>query len=203
MPSQPSDRKKRLRAVIAVGLVASAAMTGGVGMMKRQQMARGQIRKVEPLSSSGVGLDRESAERIAAREEVIIARLDSSGATIFRTGPIQLQWGGASDPTLDATDAKLPPWSARKEVRAALAGQHMVGQYWPEATALVTTVAQPIPEGGALYIVKGLSVSIVLHPAVMVLMDFAMLILIAGIGFLLYRIDRWRTRRYLLPEDEP
>lgn len=151
----------------ALGLVLASLGGAAFGLVYRQVAARAQVAKLERLPFMVTGWDRPSSEPVAAQEGVIVARLDMGGATIFRTGPVPVARGEGGQ-MLDAADARLPPWAARDEVRAAVAGNRTFGRYWvADGNVLVQTLAQPVPEGGALYIVTGLHMSKFRQPAVL------------------------------------
>jgi two-component system sensor histidine kinase ChvG len=113
------------------------------------------------------GLDSVSPETVASRESVVVAWLDAMGAVTQRTGSVPLAHsaiGGVGEKivgerggqTLDHADAQLPPWPARDEVRAALAGTRAFGQHLtPDGAALLITLAEPRGDGGVLYILTG------------------------------------------------
>ena len=106
-------------------------------------------------------------ETVARRAGVVVAWLDARGAIVRRTGSVPLAHsaiGGVGEKivgepggqTLDHADAQLPPWPARDEVRAALGGVRSFGRHLtPDGSALLLTLAEPRPDGGALYVMTG------------------------------------------------
>jgi len=108
-----------------------------------------------------------SPQAVAAREGVVVAWLDARGAVVRRTSSVPLAHsaiggvgeklvGEPGDETLDRADAQLPPWRERSEVRAALAGTRAFGRHLlPDGSALLLTLAEPRPDGGALYVLTG------------------------------------------------
>jgi signal transduction histidine kinase len=112
-------------------------------------------------------LDSVSPDVVAARERVVVAWLDARGAVTRRTGSVPLAHsaiGGVGEKivgerggqTLDHADVQLPPWPARDEVRAALGGVRSFGRHLtPDGSALLITLAEPRPDGGALYVLTG------------------------------------------------
>jgi two-component system sensor histidine kinase ChvG len=108
--------------------------------------------------------------RTAAGGHVLVARLDASGAPaaapqganaalessavgivgerLFTRRPEAHPLAGA--------DAALAPWPAREEVREALAGRRAFGRHLTSGgDALLITLAVPLPDGGALYLLTG------------------------------------------------
>jgi len=112
-------------------------------------------------------LDSVSPETVATREGVVVAWLDAKGAVTRRTGSVPLAHsaiGGVGEKivgepggqTLDHADAQLPPWPAREEVQAALAGTRAYGRHLtPDGSALLLTLAEPQADGGVLYVLTG------------------------------------------------
>ncbi|HMF44046.1 MAG TPA: hypothetical protein VKQ32_25405 [Polyangia bacterium] len=183
----------RVRVWWRVGLLVAAAALAAAGlrMLQYQGRAREQVKKLERLPFMVNGWDRPTSEPAAQREQVIIARLDMQGATIFRTGPVSV---ARSSKLLDTFDAQLPTWPARDEVRAALAGNRTFGRYWtPDRSVLIQTLAQPVPEGGALYILTGMYVSKSEQPANAAL--FMLIVVVALFLMRLIEVTRSRSRR--------
>jgi two-component system sensor histidine kinase ChvG len=97
--------------------------------------------------------------RLDARGQVV-ERLSGAGATLESSGigalGERLLAGRVQDHPLERADAALPPWTEREEVRAALAGQRAFGSYLtPAGDARLVTLAEPLPGGGARYLVTG------------------------------------------------
>jgi signal transduction histidine kinase len=113
------------------------------------------------------GHDSVSPDTVARREGVVVAWLDARGAVTRRTGSVPLAHsaiGGVGEKlvgepggqTLDHADAQLPPWPARDEVQAALAGTRAFGRHLtPDGSAMLLTLAEPRADGGALYVMAG------------------------------------------------
>jgi signal transduction histidine kinase len=111
--------------------------------------------------------DGVSPDAVARREGVVVAWLDAKGAITRRTGSVPLAHsaiGGVGEKlvgepggqTLDHADAQLPPWPARDEVQAALAGMRAFGRHLtPDGSAMLLTLAEPRADGGALYVMAG------------------------------------------------
>ena len=86
---------------------------------------------------------------------------------VARTGPVLLAHsaigsvgeklvGEPGGQTVDRADAQLPPWTERDEVRAALAGTRAFGRHLtPDGSAMLLTLAEPLPGGGARYLLTG------------------------------------------------
>lgn len=116
--------------------------------------------------------DAAERARLAARAHALVARLDARGAlvgapdgagadldssAVGALGERLVALTGKVDPhSLARADAALPPWPERSEVREALAGHRAFGRHLtPEGDALLITLAEPVPGGGALYFVTG------------------------------------------------
>jgi hypothetical protein len=184
-PSPPSQ--SRVAPFIALALVALAVVLS-TRWVADSVASRTQKQRLERLPFQIDPSDRAGCEPIAAREGVIIARLDMQGATRFRTGSVPL--AGASDGrTLDDADRQLPPWPGRDEVRAALAGNRSFGEYRTPDGAHVLTLAQPRPDGGVLYLVSG----VVRGTVTRVVSRAIQIVAFASIAVAL--VVRWRTRR--------
>ena len=107
------------------------------------------------------------SDTVAAREGVVVAWLDARGAVVRRTPTVPLAHsaiGGVGEKlvgetggeTVDRADGQLQPWRERDEVRAALAGTRAFGRHLlPDGSALLLTLAEPRPGGGALYVLTG------------------------------------------------
>jgi two-component system sensor histidine kinase ChvG len=108
--------------------------------------------------------------QIAVRAHALVARIDARGEVVERIGgagvPLEssalgavgerLFAGRVQDHSLERADAALPPWSARDEVRAALAGRRAFGSYLtPAGDARLVTLAEPLPGGGVRYLITG------------------------------------------------
>ena len=154
--SHPTVRTALLLAVPVLLLILLMPLIMlGVGLLRERSATRGQVDLLHRVPLMTNGWDPKSAEIVGAREGVIIARLDPQGGTVFRTGSVPLV-AGSGGPTLDAVDSQMPPWPTREEVRAALAGNRTLGRHrTKDGSALVLTLAQPLPEGGALYVLTG------------------------------------------------
>ena len=108
-----------------------------------------------------------SVDQLAAREGAVIAQLDAQGHVVTRTAPVLLAHsaigsvgeklvGEPGGQTVDRADAQLPPWTERDEVRAALAGTRAFGRHLtPDGSAMLLTLAEPLPGGGARYLLSG------------------------------------------------
>jgi hypothetical protein len=159
-------------------------------------VGRVQKQRVERLPFEINLSDRAACEPVAAREGVIIARLDMQGATVFRTGPVPLS-GRSNGRMLDDVDAQFPPWPARDEVRAALAGNRTLGQYRTPDGAQVMTLAQPRPDGGVLYLVSGVSRGLVTTAVLRGIEILAFVLLVVAL------VVRQRQRRRARPDGPP
>jgi len=140
---------------IAMVVVLVLAVPVGVAAYREHQGARARVAWLEHLPFTFGAFDDRQCDQAAAREHVIIARLGMTGATLYRTKAVfpAFEPGG---PTLDEVDAEMPPWPAREEVRAAIGGNVRFGCYRSDERLVeLLTLAQPVPEGGALYIVTG------------------------------------------------
>jgi signal transduction histidine kinase len=119
------------------------------------------------LAAATVAPGGASLDQLAAREGAVIAQLDADGHVVRRTAPMLLAHsaigsvgeklvGEPGGQTVDRADAQLPPWTERDEVRAALAGTRAFGQHLtPDGSAMLLTLAEPLPGGGARYLLSG------------------------------------------------
>jgi hypothetical protein len=140
------------------------------GQISERRHARAQTERLERVPFLINVDDLASCNAVAAREGVVIARLDMGGATLLRT----------TSTSLDRADAQLPPWPARVEVRAALAGNRTFGRHVPpNGSTVVLTLAQPRPEGGALYLLTGVERSWLGQVGAPLLVGYTLAILLA------------------------
>jgi two-component system sensor histidine kinase ChvG len=154
---------------IALLLIALPLLIMSVAWVYERWMVRAQQRELARLAAEVAGADAGTRAHAAARARTLIARLDARGEVVERSSADVLlrhsplgsvgerlagEWG--ADEALEHADAHLPPWAARPEVAAALGGARAFGQYLtPDGTALLVTAAEPLPGGGALYLVAG------------------------------------------------
>jgi len=129
--------------------------------------ARAQADHLARIPLLLAGLDSVSPDTVTMREGVVVAWLDAKGAVTRRTGSVPLAHsaiGGVGEKivgepggqTLDHADAQLPPWPAREEVQAALAGTRAFGRHLtPDGSALLITMAEPQADGGVMYVLTG------------------------------------------------
>jgi len=148
-------------------LVLLPSLLIGVAWIYEGFATRAQSERLERIPFKVDVLNDPSPDVIAAREGVVIAALDMQGTIVKRTGSVPLAHsaiGGVGEKlvgepggqTLDHADAQLPPWPAREEVRAALAGTRAFGRHLtPDGSALLLTLASPRPDGSVLYILTG------------------------------------------------
>jgi signal transduction histidine kinase len=107
--------------------------------------------------------------RLGRRLRLEIARLDARGTVVARSGTMSLALGrsamgqlgerlvGADAPeSLATADASLGPWEERTEVASALRGQRALARHLSKTgETLVMSLAEPLPGGGALYLIAG------------------------------------------------
>ncbi len=158
---------------LPLGIIGVAAAYERHVVQERQQglaRAAAEVRAAD-LTAHGAPAGDGARERIATRAHVLLARLDPHGAVV---GPIAgagtslessalavvgeriVSVGRVEAHPLVRADAALPPWPARPEVQAALAGQRAFGRHLtPDGAALLITLADPLPGGGALYLLAG------------------------------------------------
>lgn len=154
-PSVPAKSRPRRWLPLGMALLLLAGVPVARAARREHRAAQARVDRLARLPFTFGMFDDRQCERAAAREHAIIARLDMQGAMLFRTRAA-VPLGEAGGPTLDQADALLPPWPARAEVRAAVGGNVTFGQYaTADGSAEVLTLAQPVPEGGALYILTG------------------------------------------------
>ena len=169
MPRRPPARSLYFKLLqLGLVLVLLPSLLLGVAWIYEHFATRAQSERLEriPLMVDAA-LDSVSPETVARREGVVVAWLDARGAIVRRTGSVPLVHsaiGGVGEKivgepggqTLDHADAQLPPWPARDEVRAALGGVRSFGRHLtPDGSALLLTLAEPRPDGGALYVMTG------------------------------------------------
>jgi two-component system sensor histidine kinase ChvG len=169
----PSRRPRRLRVTLVelgLALVVLPLVLLAVAVVYERWSTGEQQRMLSRAAAVAAAGSPVERARLAARDRVIIARLDATGTVVERAPPAATPLGhspigavgerlvgeGEHEQTLDRADAQLPPWTARAEVRAALAGAPAVGQHLtPDGEALVVTAAAPLAGGGALYLLAG------------------------------------------------
>ena len=152
---------------LGLALVLLPSFLIGIAWIYEHFASRAQTEHLARIPRMIDALDSVSPDVVAARERVVVAWLDARGAVTRRTGSVPLAHsaiGGVGEKivgepggqTLDHADAQLPPWPARDEVRAALGGVRAFGQHLtPEGSAMLITLAEPLPDGGALYVLTG------------------------------------------------
>jgi two-component system sensor histidine kinase ChvG len=168
---QPRSLRTRLAQLGAVLLLLPAALIGFAFAYEQWVVGverRALAEAADALASSA--LDAAGRARAATRAHALVARLDARGVLVERLdggGPSlessalgavgeRLFAGRAEPHPLARADAALPAWSARDEVREALAGRRAFGRHLtPEGDALLVTLAAPLPDGGALYLITG------------------------------------------------
>ena len=148
-------------------LVLLPSLLVGVAWIYEHYASRAQVDHLARIPLMIDALDNVSPDSVAVREGVVVAWLDAKGAVTHRTRSVPLSHsaiGGVGEKivgehggqTLDQADAQLPPWPAREEVQAALAGNRTFGRHLtPDGSAMLLTLAQPRPDGGVLYILAG------------------------------------------------
>jgi two-component system sensor histidine kinase ChvG len=152
--------------LLPVGLI---TLAGGY----EQWVVREERATLERLAGALAGAATPNAAaraRAAAGGHVLVARLDASGAPVAEPAGADAALessavGAVGERLFDRraqahllarADAALPPWAAREEVQSALAGRRAFGRHLtPEGDALLITLAEPLPRGGALYLVTG------------------------------------------------
>jgi len=152
---------------LGLALVLLPSLLIGIAWIYEHFAIRAQTERLARIPLKITTLDNVSPDAVARKEGVVVAWLDPHGATVRRTGSVPLTHsaiGGVGEKivgepggqTLDHADAQLPPWEARDEVRAALGGVRSFGQHLtPDGSALLLTLAEPLPGGGALYVMTG------------------------------------------------
>jgi two-component system, OmpR family, sensor histidine kinase ChvG len=135
--------------------------------IRSQSEALERLATATATGTGTAGPDAAAHDELAARERAVIARLDAGGRVVARTGSVLLAHsaigsvgeklvGEPGGQTVDRADALLPPWTEREEVRAALAGTRTFGRHLtPDGSAMLLTLAEPLPGGGARYLLTG------------------------------------------------
>jgi two-component system sensor histidine kinase ChvG len=168
MPRPPPARSLYYKLLqLALVLVLLPSLLIAIAWIYEHFAARAQTQRLERIPEMIAARDRPSPDAVARREGVVVAWLDARGAVVSRTGSVPLAHsaiGGVGEKivgerggqTLDHADAQLPPWPAREEVQAALAGTRALGRHLtPDGSALLLTLAEPQAGGGALYVLTG------------------------------------------------
>ncbi len=152
---------------LGLALVLLPSLLIGIAWIYEHFATRAQTDHLARIPLMIDALDSVSPDVVATRERVVVAWLDARGAVTRRTGSVPLAHsaiGGVGEKivgerggqTLDHADVQLPPWPARDEVRAALGGVRSFGRHLtPDGSALLITLAEPRPDGGALYVLTG------------------------------------------------
>jgi len=152
---------------LGLALVLLPSLLIGIAWIYEHFASRAQTDHLARIPLMIDALDSVSPDVVATRERVVVAWLDARGAVTRRTGSVPLAHsaiGGVGEKivgerggqTLDHADVQLPPWPARDEVRAALGGVRSFGRHLtPDGSALLITLAEPRPDGGALYVLTG------------------------------------------------
>jgi len=167
MPRRPPARSLYFKLLqLGLVLVLLPSLLLGVAWIYEHFATRAQSERLERIPVM-INARDVPPETIARREGVVVAWLDARGAIVRRTGSVPLAHsaiGGVGEKivgepggqTLDHADARLPPWPARDEVRAALGGVRSFGRHLtPDGSALLLTLAEPRPDGGVLYVSTG------------------------------------------------
>ena len=152
---------------LGLALVLLPSLLIGIAWIYEHYATRAQTDHLARIPLMIDALDSVSPDGVAAREGVVVAWLDAKGEVLHRSGSVPLTHsaiGGVGEKivgerggqTLDHADTQLPPWPARDEVRAALGGVRSFGRHLtPDGSALLITLAEPRPDGGALYVLTG------------------------------------------------
>jgi len=170
---QPRSLRTRLAQLGLVLLSLPLGIIGVASAYERQVVRERQqwLARAAAEARAADPADDGARERIATRAHALLARLDARGAVVGRIagggtaldasaltvmGERIVSVGRVEAHPLVRADAALPPWPARPEVQAALAGQQAFGRHLtPDGAALLITLADPAPGGGALYLLTG------------------------------------------------
>jgi two-component system sensor histidine kinase ChvG len=158
---------------LGLALVLLPSLLIAIAWIYEHYAARAQTEALERLAAATAAtgapgsIGDTAVDRLAARGGAVIARLDAEGKEVARTAPVLLAHsaigsvgealvGEPGGQTVDRADAQLPPWREREEVRAALAGTRASGQHLtPDGSAMLLTLAEPLPGGGVRYLLTG------------------------------------------------
>jgi two-component system sensor histidine kinase ChvG len=169
---QPRGLRTRLAQLgVALLLMPLALITFAAGyegwVVSEQRAALGHL--ADALLAAHTP-DETTRAQAGAGKHVLVARLDASGTAVAapQGANVGLEWsavgavgerlftGHPEAHPLAAADGALAPWPAREEVREALAGRRAFGRHLtPEGDALLITLAVPMSDGGALYLLTG------------------------------------------------
>jgi signal transduction histidine kinase len=127
---------RRLRAAAELARSAGARDLGTLGWRLRVEIAR--------LDAGGRVVERSDT----AARALVHSRLGRLGERLV---------GGGEPESLAAADRALGPWAARQEVVGALGGRGpaVAKRVSPSAETVVIALAEPLPQGGALYLLSG------------------------------------------------
>lgn len=141
-----------------------------VAWVYEQALVTQVLRRLRAAAGEARGRAPGDLAALGKRQRVEIARLDARGAVVARSDTMAFALGqstvgrlgewlvGAHPPeSLAVADDPLhQPWAARDEVQSALAGRESSSARLSRSgETLVVALAQPLPSGGALYLLAG------------------------------------------------
>jgi signal transduction histidine kinase len=164
----PDPRSLRVSLfLLGLGLVALPLVLLGVAWTYEQGVVAQQYRHLQAAANEAVLA--KDLDGVARKAHVMIARLDTTGTEMARAGIAAdalrhsaLGWigerlvGAEHSESLDEADRSAGPWTERAEVRGALAGiPSNATHVSTSGQTVVLSHAQPLPSGGALYLLSG------------------------------------------------
>jgi signal transduction histidine kinase len=150
-------------AVLPLGMLA-------IALGYEQVLTASEVRRLRAAAELARSAGARDLGALGSRLRVEIARLDAAGRVVERSDTAaralvhsrlgrlgERLVGGGEPESLAAADRALGPWSARQEVMGALGGHGaaVAKRVSPSAETVVVALAQPLPEGGALYLLSG------------------------------------------------
>jgi two-component system, OmpR family, sensor histidine kinase ChvG len=150
-------------AVLPLGMLA-------IALGYEQVLTAREVRRLRAAAELARSAGPRDLGALGSRLRVEIARLDAGGRVVERSDTAaralvhsrlgrlgERLVGGGEPESLAAADRALGPWAARQEVMGALGGHGaaVAKRVSPSAETVVIALAQPLPEGGALYLLSG------------------------------------------------
>jgi two-component system sensor histidine kinase ChvG len=157
--------------LIALGVVLALLplLMLAISWTYEQALVAEEVHRLGAVARQAAAMEPASLRDFAGRSHVEIVRFDAAGAITARSDTMALALGrsavgqlgeklvGADAPeSLERADHEFSPWPERDEVKSALGGRAASAtRLSRSAETVVITLAQPLPAGGALYVLTG------------------------------------------------